>query len=178
MVDNHLDDRLGRSDNLSHRRAFMEPIIGSARPCESGGLGPVSHHTMKDKIRSIYASGDMQAMAQAQDEMAADDIVQEWPQSGERIRGKDNIRAVNENYPTGSGMSPKASLRRVLEPGEAWVIEGTIDYGDGVPVSSVSIIETGADGKVIRQTDYFASPFPAPEWRKKWVEQMEPITVG
>jgi hypothetical protein len=33
MVDNHLDDRLGRSDNLSHRRAFMEPIIGSARPC-------------------------------------------------------------------------------------------------------------------------------------------------
>ena len=138
----------------------------------------MSHHTMKDKIRSVFATGDMEAMAKAQYEMAADDIVQEWPQSGERIRGKDNIRAVNENYPAGSGTTPSATLRRVLEPGQAWVIESTIDYGDGVPVSNVSIIETGADGKVVRQTDYFANPFPAPEWRRQWVEQMEPTAAG
>jgi hypothetical protein len=138
----------------------------------------MSHHTMKDKIRSVYESGDMEQLARSQYEMAADEIVQEWPQSGERIRGKDNIRAVNENYPASTGTNPKAALRRILEPGEAWVVESTIDYGDGTPVSMVSIIETGADGKVIRETDYFANPFAAPDWRKKWVEQMEPVAVG
>jgi hypothetical protein len=140
----------------------------------------VDNQAMKQKIEEIYTSGDMQDFARAQDEMAADDIVQEWPQSGERIRGKDNIRAVNMNYPAGSGTSPTAKLRRVLTPGEAWVIESVINYGDGVPVSSVSIIETNDQGKIIRQRDYFASPFEAPEWRKEWVEQMEkePIPVG
>jgi hypothetical protein len=138
----------------------------------------MSHHTMKDKIRSLYAGGDLEELSRSQYEMSAEDVVQEWPQSGERIRGRDNIRAVNENYPTATGSNPKMSLRRILEPGEAWVIENVIDYGDGTPVSMVSILETGQDGKVIRETDYFANPFSAPEWRKKWVEQMEPMPVG
>jgi hypothetical protein len=133
---------------------------------------------MVARIRSLYASGDLEALGRAQHEMAADDVVQEWPQSGERIRGRDNIAAVNQNYPTGSGTTPKGSLRRILKPGEAWVIEGAIDYGDGVPVSTVSIIETGADGKVVHQTDYFANPFEAPAWRSQWVERMEPMKVG
>jgi hypothetical protein len=42
----------------------------------------------------------------------------------------------------------------------------------------VSIIETGADGKIVRQTDYFANPFEAPAWRSKWVERMEPAEAG
>jgi hypothetical protein len=129
---------------------------------------------MKAKISALYESGDAEAASRAQYEMAADDYVQEWPQSGERIRGRDNALAINTNYPSmPGGHTPHASLRRVLEPGEAWVIEGTIDYGDGVPVSSVSIVEM-RDGKVVRQTDYFANPFPAPEWRRQWVERMEP----
>ena len=32
-------------------------------------------------------------------ELFHDDYVEEYPQSGERIRGKQNARAVNENYP-------------------------------------------------------------------------------
>lgn len=140
----------------------------------------MDNQAMKQRIEELYSEGDMQKFAQAQDEMAADGIVQEWPQSGERIRGKDNIRAVAMNYPAGSGTNPRAKLRRVLAPGEAWVIESVIDYGDGVPVSNVSILETNDEGKVIRQRDYFASPFEAPEWRKQWVEQMEkePMPVG
>ena len=130
----------------------------------------VDNQAMKQKIEEVYSSGNVQDYARAQDEMSADDVVLEWPQSGERIRGKDNIRAVNMNYATGSGTTPTAKLRRVLSPGEAWVIESVIDYGDGVPVSSVSIIETNDQGKVVRQRDYFASPFEAPEWRKPYAE--------
>jgi SnoaL-like protein len=132
---------------------------------------------MKARLEALYGGGDLDALAKAQYEMAADDIVQEWPQSGERIRGRDNIKAINDNYPAGpSGEGPKMTVRRVLEPGQAWIIEGTIDYGDGVPVSAVSIIET-RDGKVVRLTDYFANPFEAPEWRRQWVERMEPAGV-
>jgi hypothetical protein len=131
---------------------------------------------MAARIRELYENGDMEKFAQAQREMASDDMVQEWPQSGERIRGRANIEAVNQNYPASTGTSPKMELRRILKPGEAWVIEGTIDYGDGIPVSAVSIIET-ADGKIVRQTDYFANPFEAPAWRSKWVEQMEPVAA-
>jgi len=132
---------------------------------------------MAKRIREVYESGDLEKFGKAQYEMAADGIVQEWPQSGERIRGRENIAAVNRNYPASTGTTPKMKLRRILKPGEAWVIEGTIDYGDGIPVSSVSIIETGVDGKVIHQTDYFANPFEAPAWRSKWVERMEPAGV-
>ena len=132
---------------------------------------------MVQRLESLYAAGDPEAFARAAYEMAAEDMVQEWPQSGERIRGRDNIAAVNQNYPAGTGTSPKSSLRRILRPGDAWVIESVIDYGDGIPVSAVSIIET-KDAKLVRQTDYFANPFDAPAWRSQWVEKMEPVSVG
>jgi SnoaL-like protein len=138
----------------------------------------MDNNEMEQRIRSIYESGDLEALARALDEMVADDVVQEWPQSGERIRGRDNIKAINDNYPQSTGTTPKSALRRIMAPGKAWVIESVIDYGDGVPVSMVSIIETNTDGKIARTTDYFASPFPAPEWRKQWVEQTEPMKVG
>jgi hypothetical protein len=57
-----------------------------------------------------------------------------------------------------------------------YVIEGTIDYGDGVPVSYVGIMEL-RDGKVTKLTDYFASPFEAPAWRADVVDRMEPIAT-
>jgi hypothetical protein len=129
---------------------------------------------MVARIRELFEFGDMQEYGKAMEEMASEDIVQEWPQSGERIRGKANIAKMNEGYSANTGTAPKATLRRVLKPGEAWIIESTIDYGDGTPVSSVAIIELGTDGKIARETDYFANPFEAPEWRKQFVEQMEP----
>lgn len=130
---------------------------------------------MVARIRELYEAGDMAAFGKAQYEMAADDIVQEFPQSGERFRGRDNIAAMNQSYPENAGTTPTATLRRILKPGEAWLIEGTIDYGDGIPVSAISIIENGPDGKVIRQTDYFANPFEAPAWRSQYAERKESV---
>jgi hypothetical protein len=77
---------------------------------------------------------------------------------------------MNRSYSGTTGTAPKSTLRRILKPGEAWVIEGTIDYGDGIPVSAISIIETGPDGKVVKETDYFANPFEAPDWRRQYAE--------
>ncbi|MEO8510016.1 MAG: nuclear transport factor 2 family protein [Chloroflexota bacterium] len=133
---------------------------------------------MDGKLRELYGSGDVQELARRLPELASEDLVQEWPQSGERIRGRANVMAVNDHYEGATGTSPKMTLRRLTKPGQTWVAEGTIDYGDGIPVSLVSILEAGADGRIVRQTDYFAAPFPAPEWRQQWVERMEPAAVG
>jgi ketosteroid isomerase-like protein len=107
-------------------------------------------------------SGDMRATADAYN----DDAVQEWPQSGERIVGKANIMAINENYP---GL-PKGTTRRIVGGGDLWVTEVSLDYG-GDRYEAVSILEM-RDGKIAKETDYFAEPFDAPQWRAQWVEKM------
>ena len=109
-------------------------------------------------------------MAALSDELASDDFVQEWPQSGERLR-KEGSKKINEQYADKTGNSPKMDLRGIRESGDLVVIEGTIDYGNGVPVSYVGIAEFEG-GKVRHITEYFADPFEAPAWRAPFVEQM------
>jgi hypothetical protein len=175
MVDKWVDAELLRADTCGQR--------GLTRSSTVWRLAEQQEHRMNDEqmeqhMRELFERGDMEGFAKAQYEMSTEDMVQEWPQSGERIRGRDRIAELNKNYEAGSGTQPKMTLRRILKPGAAWIIEGTIDYGDGTPVSAVSIIETNADGKIVRQTDYFANPFEAPEWRRQWVERMEPAGVS
>ncbi len=102
----------------------------------------------------------------AHDRLVAEDYVQEWPQSGERIRGRANSRAIKENYPT--ARTPQ--LCRILGAGDLWVMETMIDYGSEI-ARGVHVIEL-SDGKIVKETDYFAQPFEAPAWRAPWVERM------
>ena len=97
-----------------------------------------------------------------------DGFVEEWHQMKERTRGKENARAINENHP---GL-PKAKIKRIMGGGDFWVAETTLTYGDGSVWDAVNIFEF-EDGRIIRQTDYFCQPLPAPAWREQWVERME-----
>ena len=96
------------------------------------------------------------------------DLVQEWPQSGERIVGRDNAIAINQNFPGGL---PTMRFRRTLAGGNLAVLEVELTYGDGSRYLGVSVIEV-RDGKVVKETDYFAQPFQAPQWRAQWVQRM------
>ena len=97
-----------------------------------------------------------------------DDFVQEWPQSGELIEGPDDALAVNRNFPGGL---PSMLVRRTRTAGDVAVLEVELTYGDGSVYHGVSIMEL-RDGKVVRETDYFAQPFDAPQWRAQWVRRM------
>ena len=124
-------------------------------------------HHGEELARRYWDALNRQDMA-ALKEMYTEDAVQEWPQSGERIVGRDNIIAINDNYP---GM-PKATERRIFSSGDLVVAETTLDYGgSGGIYHAVSILEL-RDGRIARETDYFGAPFPAPEWRAQWVERM------
>jgi hypothetical protein len=54
--------------------------------------------------------------------------------------------------------------------GDLWVLEAEMDY-DGDPYQSVFVFEMQR-GLIARETAYWSKPFPAPEWRAKWVEQI------
>lgn len=129
-----------------------------------------------EQFRNAFEAGNVEALSQAIDATASDDFVEEWPQSGERIRGKASVKQINEGYSGATGTTPKMHLRRIIGEGDVQVMEGTIDYGDGTPVSYVGIAEF-KDGKLNKITEYFASPFEAPAWRADFVERMEPAGV-
>jgi hypothetical protein len=99
------------------------------------------------------------------------DYAMEMPQSGERIRGPENMRAFQEAFPSHPNL-PNIRIRRVLVRDGLWVVESVIDYGGGQVSHGAAILEL-RDGKVWRDTRYFAEPFEAPEWRGSLVEQME-----
>ena len=130
---------------------------------------------MAAKFEEVLKAGDFGAMSGLIKEYATDDFVEEWPQSGERLT-KDASLRMAESYPAMSGTSPKFTYRRMLGGGDIFVVEGTIDYGDGTPVSYVGVGEM-RDGKVAKMTEYFANPFEAPAWRADFVEKMEPATA-
>ena len=99
-------------------------------------------------------------------ELLDDDYVEEYPQSGERIRGKDNRRKIAENYP---GL-PNLTDHSYKMSGDLAVIEMTLEY-EGNRLYSCEVTEF-EEGKIKRTRAYFGEPFEAPEWRAQWVERM------
>jgi len=130
---------------------------------------------MGARFEEVLQTGDFGRLAELVKEYATDDFVQEWPQSGERLTKAASLR-LNEAYAERSGTSPSFKYRRMLGGGDVFIVEGTIDYGDGIPVSYVGIGEA-RDGKIAKLTEYFANPFEAPAWRADFVEKMEPATA-
>ena len=96
-----------------------------------------------------------------------EDAVLEYPQSGERTRGRSNIQNQRASQPS----NKRFSIRRIVGSGELWVTEFILTY-DGAPSYTVSIMEFRGE-KVARETQYFADPFAAPAFRAQWVERMD-----
>ena len=96
-----------------------------------------------------------------------EDAVLEYPQSGERTRGRRNIQGQRASQPS----KKRFTIRRIIGVGDLWVTEFILTY-DGKPSYSVSIMEF-RDDKVARETQYFADPFVAPASRAHWVERMD-----
>jgi hypothetical protein len=128
---------------------------------------------MAAEFERVLRTGDFGKVMELAQQYSTDDFVQEWPQSGERLTKAAAIR-VGEQYAEKTGGQPNFTYKRMLGGGDVFVIEGTIDYGDGVPVSYVGIGEV-RDGLIAKITEYFANPFEAPAWRADFVEKMEPV---
>jgi hypothetical protein len=102
------------------------------------------------------------------EEIYADDAVVEWPQGGERLRGKVAIIGFRSTYPA----HQRFELHRTTGCHDLWVNEYTIHYEDR-PVMVVGIMEF-RDGRVVRERIYFGDPWEPPSWRAQWVERFDP----
>ena len=113
-------------------------------------------------------------------------FVEEWPQSGERVRGADHMAEIDANYPGGlpSGatqrvvgsedrwvMTPSFTMLRVTGTGDVYTALLRAEYPDGSTWHIATFLEL-RDGKVIHATTLFAPQVEAPEWRAEWVERM------
>jgi hypothetical protein len=109
-----------------------------------------------------------------------------WPQSGERVRGHANDRAIIENWPGGPPTAEVVRLvgsedrwvitaaftfHRVVGGGDSWWTDATISYPDGSTWFAAVLLEL-RNGKVHGETWYFAPPLDPPAWRAEWVERM------
>jgi hypothetical protein len=96
-----------------------------------------------------------------------DNAVLEYPQSGERIRGRVNIQLTRTLQPN----KKRFTVLRIVGAGVLWVTQYVLTY-DGKPSYTVSIMEFEG-GKVTHETQFFADPFDAAAWRSQWVETMD-----
>jgi len=93
--------------------------------------------------------------------------VLDYPQSGERIRGRHNIQESRFVQPN----KKRFTVRRMIGSGDLWVTEFVLSY-DGKPSYTVSIMEF-RDGLVAHETQYFADPFEPGPSRAHLVERMD-----
>jgi SnoaL-like domain len=129
----------------------------------------------------------------AQRELLHPDFVGRYPQSGEVIRGPENRIAIAENYPERERLRFEVRVETISGTDDAFVttpaafawsvvhlsgsedeftVTGSVLYPDGVTWHAVALLVV-RDGRIWRETSYYAEPFPAPDWRAQWVE-LEP----
>jgi SnoaL-like domain len=100
----------------------------------------------EQQVRELFFERLEHLSTDAEYQLRHPDYVMEMPQSGERIRGRDNMRAFQEAYPNPPTIQP----RRVVGAGDVWVIEARSDYGGRI--YHVAMIVEFRDGKIWRDT--------------------------
>jgi ketosteroid isomerase-like protein len=134
--------------------------------------------------RFVHALGS--ADPDAYESALDDDAVIVYPQSGERFRGRRNLRALLDEFNAHDGgfrptlervigddpswiISPVYTVLQVEGSGEQFTATGRVRYPDGTEWHLVQLIEV-RDGRISQVTSYFAEPFEAPAWRAPYRE--------
>jgi len=126
----------------------------------------MSDDDVRVALRRHWDASDVNDFATEHQIYRADAIL-DYPQSGERIRGRANIRASRAAQPN----IKRFTVRRTLGGGDLWISELVMTY-DGQPNYVVSIMEFEG-GEVVHETQYFSDPFEPGPSRAQWVERME-----
>lgn len=126
----------------------------------------VRDHAIRAALDQHWKASDAND-SEAEHRIYLEDAVLDYPQSGERTHGRRNIQQQRASQPS----QKRFTVRRIIGGGDLWVTEFILTY-DGKPSYTVSIMEFSGD-KVARETQYFADPFAAPDWRAQWVDRMD-----
>jgi ketosteroid isomerase-like protein len=125
----------------------------------------MNENEIREALNRHWAASDANDF-DVEHDIYREDAVLEYPQSGERIIGRHDIRASRIAQPE----SKRFRVRRIVGTGDFWVTEFILTY-DGRPSYSVSVMEF-RDGKVARETQYFGDAFEPGPSRAHLVELM------
>ena len=125
----------------------------------------MDEHEIRAALDRHWAASDADDF-EAEHAIYREDAVLEYPQSGERIRGRRNIQASRTAQPN----KKRFAIRRIVGAGNLWITEYVLSY-DGRPSYTISIMEFEG-GKVARETQYFGDPFEPGPSRAAWVERI------
>jgi hypothetical protein len=119
----------------------------------------VDEATVREMLEQHFTSGD----PVKSHEMYQEDAVLEFPQSGERFEGVENLREWRSDYPADTTVE----VREIRGGDDLWVVELSISYDRGPPNFGVSFLEF-RDEKIARESIYVTEAFEPPEWRARW----------
>jgi hypothetical protein len=127
------------------------------------GNGPDrSNRAVVERFFAASERGDADVVATLVD----DEMVMEWPQSGERFVGRANVLAAMgavEVKPEFAGQP------RLIGSGSVWVLMVPLRYGEDV-LQYVAVLELEG-GKIRRATGFWGAPFPAQESRAPFADR-------
>jgi hypothetical protein len=126
----------------------------------------MSDQEIRDALNRHWAASDSGDFA-AEHDIYEEDAVLDYPQSRERIVGRHNIQSTRTLQPN----KKRFVVHRIMGSAGLWVSEFVLSYDDQ-PFYTVSIMQFHGV-KVAHETQYFADPFEAAGWRKKWVQDMD-----
>ena len=117
-----------------------------------------------EQFWETMATNDFYAVGQ----LLHDDYILEWPQSGERILGRENFSALNTAYPAAGQWTFR--INHIAEDGELVVTD--VSVSDGKLQDRCITFSTIRDGKIWKQIEFWPDSFEAPAWRAQWVEKI------
>src|SRR5215813_9478202 len=121
-------------------------------------------HDIRAALDRHWAASDANDF-EAEHQIYIEDAVLEYPQSGERIRGRRNIQASRFAQPS----RKRFTVRRILGAADLWITL-VIAY-DHSRLTRLASWSSGT-GRVARETQYFGDPFEPGPSRAQWVERM------
>lgn len=86
-------------------------------------------------------------------DLRSEDFVAEIPQTGERFEGREALKAMQEGF----GEPPAIQLKRISGEGDTWAVEALQTYTDESQWH-VCVLVAFTDGKISRETRYYAPP--------------------
>ncbi|MBA2720103.1 MAG: nuclear transport factor 2 family protein [Chloroflexi bacterium] len=121
-----------------------------------------SNRELVERFFAASERGDLAAL----ELMVDDGMVMEWPQSGERFRGRENVLGAMASVE----VKPQfAGAPRLTGSGPLWVLMVPLRYGEEV-LQYVAILEVER-GRIRQATGYWGGPFPAQDSRAPFIDR-------
>jgi limonene-1,2-epoxide hydrolase len=124
----------------------------------------VNNKQILENFWATMETNDFHAAAQ----LLHDEYTLEWPQSGERIRGRDNFAAMNTAYPAEGKWT--FHINHIAADGDLVVTD--VSVSDGKLRDRCITFSTIRDGRIWKQIEFWPESFNAPDWRTQWVERI------